>query len=528
MEILSNPYVALFAIIAIGLAFGNLRVKGLSFDSSAVIFAAFLFGYFGVSIPPIIQKIGLIFFIYSVGIQAGPGFFESFRKQGILLILITVIVIVSGALTTLISGYLFKIPMEISVGLFTGALTSTPGLAAAIESTQSPLASIGYGIAYPFGVLGVILFVKLINRIVKVDIPSAEQDYLDALESDFPKLLNQNYTVENPNIFNKSLSELHFRSMTNTNISRILQQGKASTPTPGTILGEGDIIKAVGTEEDLANVELLIGQKTDKQIPLGKKFVVRPLLVSNKAIVNKSFADLALFSNFNATATSIRRSGIDISPQPQTKIKYGDKIKIACAEEDIEGVAKLFGNDQKAMVELDFMAISIGIIFGILVGMISIPFAGYDFRLGLTGGVLIASLVLSKLGRTGPILWNVSGESNQLLRQIGLLFFLASVGTNAGANIVETVAEHGYSLLFVGAAITLIPMVITIIVGHYLLKINFLTLLGALTGSMTSTPALSSLDSTTNSNAPKVAYATVYPFALVILIVITQLLVSFL
>jgi putative transport protein len=199
---------------------------------------------------------------------------------------------------------------------------------------------------------------------------------------------------------------------------------------------------------------------------------------------------------------------------------------IACAEDDMKGVSELFGDNRKRFIELDFLPISVGIIIGVLIGMIAIPFGDYEFKLGLTGGVLISSIILSKIGKTGNILWNVSGESNQLLRKLGLIFFLAAVGTNAGGNIVETIRSNGYELFLVGVIITILPMIIATLVGHYIYKVNFLTLIGALTGSMTSTPALSSVDSLTDSNAPKVAYATVYPFALVILIVFTQLLVK--
>lgn len=528
MEIFLNPYIALFVIIAVGIAVGKISIMGISLDTSAVIFIAFIFGHFGVIMPSIIQKIGLIFFIYSVGIQAGPGFFESFKKHGLKLIVLSAIVVGSGAILTLLSSYAFNIKKELVVGIFTGALTSTPGLAAAIESTKSPLASIGYGIAYPFGVLGVILFVKFVNKFLRVDVQKEEAKYQQEIISDHPMLINKNYVVENPNVFGKSIDEIKIRSMTSTNVSRVLHGEQAFTPTLDTILTEGDIIKVVGTESDLKNIEILIGKETDRQISLGKKFVVKPFLVSNKEVVNKSFVQLALFTKYNATATSIRRSGINIAPNAHTKIRFGDKIMIACSEDDLKAVSNLFGDDRKVLVELDFLPVSIGIIIGILVGMISIPLGDGAFKLGLTGGVLLSSLILSKIGKTGNLIWNIAGESNQMLRKLGLLLFLTSVGTNAGEHIVETILNNGYELLIVGAIITFFPMFIATIIGHYFYKLNFLTLIGALTGSMTSTPALSSIDSLIESNAPKIAYANVYPFALVLIIVFSQVLAKIL
>ncbi|MGD8780688.1 MAG: TrkA C-terminal domain-containing protein [Ignavibacteria bacterium] len=526
METFLNPYIAFFIIVGLGIALGNISIKGISFDSSAVIFVAFLFGYLGVEMPEIIQKLGLIFFIYSVGIQAGPGFFESFKKQGLKLIILSATVVGSAALLAIGFSLGLDIPIDLAVGIFTGALTSTPGLAAAIDSTKSTVSSIGYGIAYPFGVLGVILFVKVIGNFFKVDYKKEENKYTEEIKSDFPQLVNKNYVVENPNIFGKTVGELKIRSMTNTNISRVFQYGNTFTPTASTVLNQGDIIKAVGTENDLKKIELLIGKGTDQKISLGKKFIVKSVLVTKKDVVNKSFAELSLFTKYNATATSIRRSGIDIAPTAHTKVKYGDKIMIACAEEDMKHVADLFGDNKKHLVELDFFPISVGIILGVLIGMISIPLGSYSFKLGLTGGILISSLILSKIGKTGRILWNVAGESNQLLRKLGLIFFLTAVGTNAGQHIETTLNDNGYILFIVGIVITIIPMIIAVLLGHYVYKINFLTLIGALTGSMTSTPALSSVDSLTDSNAPKVAYATVYPFALVLLIIFTQIMVK--
>lgn len=526
MEILLTPYVAFFIIVALGIAVGKINIKGISLESSAVIFVAFVFGHLGVKMPDIIQKIGLVFFIYSVGIQAGPGFFESFKKQGLKLIVLTTIVIVSAALLTVVSSKILDIPVDLAVGLFTGALTSTPGLAAAIDSTKSTVASIGYGITYPLGVLIVIIFVKVIDKFLKVNIVKEEQKYINEIASDHPSLMNKNYFIENPNIFGKTIGDLKIRSMTNTNVSRVSQNGITFTPNSTTILNEGDIIKAVGTENDLRKIELLIGHETEKHISLASKFVVKTILVTKKNVVNKSFEEISLFTKYNATATSIRRSGIDIVPTAYTKIKYGDKIKIACGEEELKGLSDLFGDNRKHLVDLDFLPISVGIILGVLLGMITIPLGPSSFKLGLTGGVLISSIILSKIGRTGNMLWNVAGESNQLLRKLGLLFFLTSVGTNAGQNIIATLSENGYELFIVGIIITLIPMIIATLVGFYVYKINFLTLLGSLTGSMTSTPALSSIDSITDSNAPKIAYATVYPFALVLLIVITQIMVK--
>jgi putative transport protein len=283
-------------------------------------------------------------------------------------------------------------------------------------------------------------------------------------------------------------------------------------------LNEGDAIKAVGTLSGLEKVRLLIGRETDVKIPLSTKYTVRSILVTNEKVVNKSLAELGLFEQYDATATSIRRSGIDIIPNAGSRLRFGDKVTIACNEQHLSQVVELFGDSKKKLTDLDFLPVSVGIIIGVLIGSINIPLFGINMKLGLTGGVLIAAILLSRIGKTGNIIWNVSGTSNQLLRKLGLIFFLTSVGTSAGEHLVETLTGSGMLYFAAGAVITVIPMLLAIITGRYLFKINFLVLIGTLTGAMTSTPALSAIEPMTDCNAPKISYATVYPFALVLII----------
>ncbi len=523
MDFLKNEYIAFFAIVALGILLGKIKIKGISLDTSAIIFVALLFGHYGTTMPDILQKFGLIFFIYSVGIQAGPGFFESFKKDGLRLIMITALAVGSGAIVTVALSKILNVETQLAVGIFAGAMTSTPGLAAAIESTNSTLASIGYGIAYPFGVLAVILFVKISPKLFKISIPASEEAYEKDIKSDYPGLVNKNFVVENVNIFGKTLGELKIRTMTHSNISRVLHQGRAFTPTESTVMHKDDVVKAVGTEADLQKVQLLIGNETDTPIPLSDKYVIQTILVTNESAINRPLGRIGLMEQYNATITSMRRAGIDITPNVATKLRFGDKVKVACAEGNLNNVKKLLGDNRKRLTELDFFPVCIGILLGVIIGKIQIPIFGFSFSLGLTGGVLMSAIVLSRIGKTGNILWNVSGSSNQLLRNLGLIFFLVSVGTNAGGSLMETIQSGGVKLLLVGVIITMVPMLIAMVVGRFFLGINFLVLLGALTGSMTSTPALSAIEPMTDSNGPKIAYATVYPFALVLIIICCQL-----
>lgn len=533
MEFLTHfftlDYFVLFLIIALGIALGNVSIKGVKFELSAVIFVALFFGYLynlnhiNFSIPPIIQDVGLVLFIYTIGMQAGPSFFSAFKEQGVKLMILAAIIVLTGGGLAVFFTFIYHVNIDMAIGLFTGALTSTPGLAAAIEATHSPVASIGYGIAYPFGVVGVILFVKIAPKIFSVNIKHEEEEFNRQQRSSVPEITNQTFVVTNENIDGKTLSELKFRFMTKASISRIMRKnGELVVPAPDVQLYKGDLIKAVGDKEALKRVEVLIGKPTDQMIPQSGNLEIKWFVVSNKHIVNKSLAELNLIGNYHATITRIRRSGIDLTPHPSTRLRYGDKIMVSVYKGNVPLLTELLGDSIKAISETSFLPVALGIVIGIVVGAIAIPLGGLHFKLGLTGGVLLSSLYLSWKGKTGPIVWNLAGPANQLLRQMGLLLFLTPVGIRAGEHLKTAIATHGFSLFIFGVFLTLIPMIIATIVGKYFLKINFLSLMGALTGGMTSTPGLSAAESMTETEAPQIAYAAVYPFSLVLVIIIAE------
>lgn len=532
IEFLSKDYIALFIIIGFGIALGQVKVKGISLDSSAVIFVAILYGYIlnlngtQFELPAIIQQIGLLLFIFTIGMQAGPSFFEVFKTQGSKLISLAVIAVVSGAGVTALVANVFDVEFDIAVGLFTGALTSTPGLAAAIEASNSPLASIGYGIAYPFGLLGVILFVKLSPNIFRVKIKEQEDNYRKVEISQTPEVLNRNFIISNSNIDGKTIEELEVRAMTKANISRIMRPDEQSIPvTSDAVLHKGDLVKAVGTEEALKKVEILLGKVTDIKIPTSGLYETKWYVISRRDIVKKKLADLYLLNNFKANVTRVRRAGIDLPAKPNLKLRYGDRLLISSTKGNVSGLSSHLGNSMKEVETTSFLPVALGIVIGLLVGAIEIPLpGGGSFSLGITGGVLLAALILSRIGRTGKVLWNLPGTGNQILRQLGLLLFLTPVGLAAGTHIQPTIAEYGVSLFGIGAIITMVPLLLVVVIGHWFLKINFLSILGALTGGMTSTPGLSAVDSMTDTAGPQVAYAAVYPFALVAIIICAQIL----
>ncbi|MFI3304825.1 MAG: TrkA C-terminal domain-containing protein [Rikenellaceae bacterium] len=527
IELLNYSYFSLFLIVALGFILGRIKIQGLSLDVSAVIFIALLFGHFGVIIPKELGNFGLVLFIFTIGIQAGPGFFDSFRSKGKTLIIITMLIITSAAITAVGAKYLFGIDTASIVGLMAGALTSTPGLAVAIDSTGSASASIAYGIAYPFGVIGVILFVKLLPKILRVDLQAEASRLEKERRGAYPDLKTCIFRVSNKAAFGKTLIELKVRTATGAIVSRVRHGNDILMPKADVALEENDYVQAVGSDEALNRLAVLIGEREEGELPLHNTQVVESLLLTKQSMVNKKLGDLHLQRSFGCTVTRVRRSGIVIAPSPDLELKFGDKLMCVGERSALANMARLFGNDEKRLSDTDFFPIAMGIVIGVLFGKLNITFPGFSFSPGLTGGILMSALILSAIGKTGPILWSMSGPANQLLRQLGLLLFLAEVGTSAGRNLVSTFQESGILLFGVGAAITMIPMIIAVLVGYGVFKISLLDLLGTITGGMTSTPGLAAADSMADSNIPSVAYATVYPIAMVILILFIQMIASY-
>ncbi len=523
--LLNLPYFVLFLVIALGLIIGRIKIKGFSLDSSAVIFIALLLGHLGLSVPKVIQDVGLVLFIFTIGMQAGPGFFRAFRLDGRKLVLVAASVVGTAALLVGVGGWLLGLDKSMALGIFNGALTSTPGLAAAIEISGSPMASIGYGMAYPLGVILVVLFLQLAPIFAKIDFRKCEKEYEEEQQGNVDPIISRNVRVVNPNVSGKSIRELHIRATTGCVISRVKHDGLTTTPDKNTILYTGDILRAVGTEQDLRQVELFIGSPApNEDLELSHGHKVEWVLVTNKAVINKPLSKLNFFGNFDATFVRIRRAGIDLAPDGDITLRFGDRVLVASKKENMDMVVKFLGNDNKRLSSTDFLPIALGILIGVILGKISIPVFGVNISLGITGGVLTAALALSALGKTGPIIWSMSSNANQIFRELGLLFFLASVGTEAGKDIQEALSTHGIMPLLLGVVVTMLPMLVGVLVGRYAFKMNYLTLMGVLAGGMTSTPGLSAVTSKSETNIAQIAYATVYPFALVLMIIFSTLL----
>lgn len=521
-----SAYFFLFLIISLGLVIGRMKIISISLDFSAVIFVALFLGHYGVEIPKIVQDLGLLLFIFTIGIQAGPGFVQSLKNNGLKYISLALIIISVGLIISVVAVIIFGIETSLITGIFNGALTSTPGLAAAIEATNSPNAAIGYGIAYPVGVIGVVLFVTLVPKMLKIDMQKAALDYEMSMKKSHPNIVTKHFLVSQPDVVNKPFVELKkHRPSTHCIAVNIHRAGKTIIPSKNTFLQIGDVLTVIGREEEMIEVEKYIGVETRQAPRKASIHDVQWLLVTNRTIINKTIQSLNLFENFNASIAILRRSGIDIAPDPTTHLRFGDRLLIAADKTTMKNVAQFIGNDTKQLSGTDFLPITLGIIIGVLIGSISFQFSNsFTFSFGITGGVLISALVLSGIGKTGPIIWTMSSNANFLLRELGLLMFLTAVGCNAGANIVETIDKQGFLLLAIGVLITITPLFVGWWIGVKLFKINPLALLGLITGGMTSTPGLGAAAKHSDTNIPQIAYATIYPFALVIMILFSKLL----
>lgn len=522
-----NPVFILFLLITLGYFVGLIRLGSFSLDASGIIFVAMIFGHYGYHVPPAFRTLGLTLFLYTVGLQAGPGFIESFKKSGRQLTLLSLITVGSAALITLLLRYIFNISPELSVGLFAGSLTSTPGLAAAAEASGSPLASLGYGVAYPVGIVGTILTLKLLPGLFRIKIPDAEKDLISVRKSDYKPMVWRIIRITNGNVSKYTIKALNLDKLYGVTISRILREGQSLVPKPDLNLEPGDAVRLVGTQDGLEKAGLLLGIPDDTvEIPLPENRTVLRVLINNPEFVGKRLGELHLEERFGAVVTRVRRSGIDLPPTPERKLNMGDILQLVGEPETLEILSEKMGSNLKNLLKHEIVPISLGIVIGMLAGSLRIGHEnGFMISPGLSGGIIFTSLFLGYKGVTGPITWVVTGHTNRLLRNLGLVFFLASVGTEAGAGLVDTIRQQGIILLIMAFFITVVPMLLTAFAGLKLFRLNLLTVLGTITGGMTNTPGLGVVNKMTDSDGVNAAYAAVYPFALVLMIIFAHVLV---
>ncbi len=523
--LLGNEYVALFSIIALGLMIGQIRIANLSFGSSAVIFVALIFGHFHYTIPSGVGVLGLILFIYCVGISAGPTFFSSFTKQGTVLIKLSILVVGVAGLSILFLSKFFGIPMELSIGLLSGALTSTPALAAATDTLKGSesLVSVGYGIAYPFGVLGVVLFVQLLPRFLKKDLKSLEEG---KVESQGSHVVRYFIEVTNEALIGKKISEINILSEVSCQISRVFEKGRFIPLNYDMTLKRKQTLLIVGEEKNVDLIVGILGKKSSKISSVQIEKERLKIVVTSKEMIGKQLKELELLKRFGVTVTRVNRIDTTFVPSGNTVFEMADELTVVGDTMDLSVFSKAAGHRTKAAQETNILSLCVGITVGIVIGMTPIgnPDVG-SFSLGTSGGLLLVALFLGHWGRVGNIVGRIPLGARHLMTELGLVFFLAHAGVKAGGGFIETVSQYGVTLIGIGMAVTLVPMICGYLAAKYVFKIPLLEILGGICGAMTSTPGLGAITSKTDSEVPVVSYATAYPVALVFIIIIVQILI---
>lgn len=534
-------------VIAFGVLLGKVKIFGVSLGVTFVLFVGLLVGHFGFAINPnvlkFIQEFGLILFIFSIGLQVGPGFFSSFKKGGLLLNGLAVLLISLNIIVALIIYYTAgNVSLTDMVGILSGAVTNTPGLGAAqqtlaeIQGSGATTAiqgmSMGYAAAYPLGVVGIILSMILLKTIFRIKLENETQMLEE--ENDQSQLMPYVITlrVENSGIFNKTVKELHDVIGRNFVISRMLSDGKFTIPTSGTIVKEGDLLLLVISVQDEAAYTSIIGSKIEHDWEIESSPVVsRRILITNNQINGKKLGTMRLHAGYKLNVTRINRAGVDLLASPNLSLQIGDRITVVGNINDIERLASKLGNSLKRLNEPNIFTMFIGILLGIVLG--SIPFAlpgmSVPMKLGLAGGPLIVAILLSRFGYKFKVITYTSSAANLLLREIGICLFLASVGLSAGAGFADTVFNStGAMWVLYGFLITFIPLVIVSVIARAKFKINYYTITGLMSGATTDPPALAYANKTANNDAPAVAYSTVYPLTMFLRVITAQLLILFL
>ncbi len=538
IEVLAkNHLLLLFAVAAIGYPIGRIKVGGVSLGIAALLFVGIAFGALDprLKLPEEFYRLGLALFVYTIGLTSAHGFFAAMNRRGLRTNLLgAVTLVVGGVACVLLTKSLLGMKTSFGVGLFTGAFTNSPALAAAVEalkgsgSETEPVVS--YGIAYPMGVLGPLLALLFVKKLFRVDFQE-EARSMPASMTGRQQLEVRSICVTNP-AAEVSTQEV-VRQLPGSHIvfGRIRRGGELILPTGKTQFEHGDEVTAVATAEDLEKASAFLGRPMPQELSLDhSEFDFRRIFVSNADLVGKPLAELRLPDQHGAIITRIRRGDMDLVPDGGTILELGDRVRVTSRRENMDHLTKLFGDSYRQLSEVDLLNFSLGLALGLLLGSIPVPLpGGVSFKLGFAGGPLVMALILGKLHRTGPIVWSLPYSANLTLRQIGLLLFAAGIGTTAGQGFAETVRSGAAVPLFgLGALVSFVAPVILLTVGLKLMRIPLSTLAGVMSATHTQPVLLAFSNEQTKNDVPAVGYATVFPFATVIKVILAQILLLFL
>ena len=546
-EGIGHSILLLSFVIAAGIQLGKIKVFGVSLGITLVLFVGIILGHFGFTINHNVihffKEFGLILFVYSVGMQVGPGFFSSFKKGGITLNMLACGIVFLGVVTAIILHYATGIPMPTMVGILSGAVTNTPGLGAAQQafsdmygSTDNTIA-LGYAVAYPLGVIGIILSIIFIRYVFRVNIDKENEQLNKEDASHMNEAKPVSLIVKNPAVFGKSVGELsNLLEHRDFVISRIWHDSdkQIEIVSANTVLMENDKVFVITTEQDAQTIKTFIGEEIDMErkqwIRMESQFINRRILITKPELNGKRLGQLKLRKLYGINITRINRAGVDLVATPHLTLQVGDRVNVVGTETAVTNVEKVLGNSMKRLNEPNLITIFIGIALGIVLGSIPITFPGIPqpVKLGLAGGPLIVAILISRFGYKYKLVTYTTQSANLMLREIGITLFLACVGISAGDGFVDTIVNNGgFAWIGYGFIITTVPLLIIGCIGRYFCKVNYFTLMGLIAGSTTDPPALAYSNATAGNDAPSVGYATVYPLTMFLRVLTAQLLILF-
>ena len=527
-------------VIACGLYLGKFKVKGVSIGSTWILFVGIIISHFGFRADPdvlsFVKDFGLILFVFSIGMQVGPGFFQSFKKGGVKLNLLAVALVLLAVVVTLSINAIFGEDLKVMTGVMSGAVTNTPGLGAAQQAladpqTSSTLAS-AYAVAYPLGVLGVIMLIILSKSLFKIDLEK-EKARIEKEEDSGAVARRMHCAVENPAIFGKTIRQVMAANRDLFVISRMMRGDEIFSPTPDTVFEADDKVLLVTTESEVDNIRIIFGQEIPMHVSDWEKknehLVSRRLTITNASLNGKRIKQLGVRGIYGVTITRVIRSGVELVASPNLVLQVGDGILVVGSEPAIRDVAKLVGNKPATLSRPNLVPIFFGIALGVILGSIPISFPNIPqpVKLGLAGGPLIVAILLGRFGPENKITTYTTNSANMMLREIGISLFMAAVGLGAGESIISTILSGGYWWILYGFLITVIPVFTIILVSRLVFNLNFYQICGLVSGGTTDPAVLAFSQEMYGTDYTSVNYVTVYPLTMFMRVLAAQLLVLF-
>ncbi|MGD2590529.1 putative transporter [Escherichia coli] len=538
--------VSILALVAVvGLFIGNVKFRGVGLGIGGVLFGGIIVGHFvsqaGMTLSSdmlhVIQEFGLILFVYTIGIQVGPGFFASLRVSGLRLNLFAVLIVIIGGLVTALLHKLFDIPLPVVLGIFSGAVTNTPALGAGqqiLRDLGTPMAMVdqmgmSYAMAYPFGICGILFTMWMLRVIFRVNVETEAQQHESTRTNGGALIRTINIRVENPNLHNLAIKDVPILNGDKVICSRLKREETLKVPSPETVIQLGDLLHLVGQPADLHNAQLVIGQEVDTSLSTkGTDLRVARVVVTNENVLGKRIRDLHFKERYDVVISRLNRAGVELVASSDISLQFGDILNLVGRPSAIDAVANVLGNAQQKLQQVQMLPVFIGIGLGVLLGSIPVFVPGFPaaLKLGLAGGPLIMALILGRIGSIGKLYWFMPPSANLALRELGIVLFLSVVGLKSGGDFIHTLVDgEGLSWIGYGALITAVPLITVGILARMLAKMNYLTMCGMLAGSMTDPPALAFANNLhPTSGAAALSYATVYPLVMFLRIITPQLL----